>query len=191
MSSGIYGQRASNASTLPLGGHSDEVGNHGSLHDKDAGAAARGKGPPRRVVDVHARPCPGVLRSRPQAQGDAPRSAIRRREPAVRAAASGGQRRHRGPEGRAREVVRRVPRGNGLEALMFVEADLKREVAALGALLGDTRVRFRQGRTPYDSAQDLINVDLEIRDALSRPLSPELQLEVQRLTARLRAIDPR
>jgi len=74
---------------------------------------------------------------------------------------------------------------------MFVEADLKREVAALGALLGDTRVRFRQGRTPYDSAQDLINVDLEIRDALSRPLSPELQLEVQRLTARLRAIDPR
>jgi hypothetical protein len=51
-------------------------------------------------------------------------------------------------------------------------------------------MRFRHRQTPFASSQKLIDVDLEIRNALARPPSPELQLEVQRLTARLRQIDP-
>jgi hypothetical protein len=73
----------------------------------------------------------------------------------------------------------------------FVEADLKSEVASLDQLLGDTRVRFRRGDNGFASSQKLIDLDLEIRNALRRPLSPDLQLEVRRLTARLRALDPR
>lgn len=72
----------------------------------------------------------------------------------------------------------------------FVEADLKNEVASLAGLLGDTRVRFRHRETPFASWQNLIDVDLQIRIALARPPSAELQLEVRRLTARLRALDP-
>lgn len=72
----------------------------------------------------------------------------------------------------------------------FVVADVKRDVALLAQLLGDTRVRFRHRETQFASAQKLIDVDLEIRGALVRPLSAELQLEVRRLTARLRALDP-
>jgi hypothetical protein len=70
------------------------------------------------------------------------------------------------------------------------ETDLQREIASLSELLGDTRMRFRHRQTPFASSQKLIDVDLEIRNALARPPSPELQLEVQRLTARLRQIDP-
>ncbi|MFN2546454.1 MAG: hypothetical protein ABR567_03375 [Myxococcales bacterium] len=73
---------------------------------------------------------------------------------------------------------------------LFVEAELKIELARLGQLLGDTRVRFRHGQTPFASLQKLIDVDLEIRNALNRPLSAELQLEARSLTARLRALDP-
>lgn len=73
----------------------------------------------------------------------------------------------------------------------FVVADLKGEAAALAALLGDTRMRFRHRQTPLLSSEKLIDVDLQIRDALQRPLSADLQLEVRRLTARLRALDPR
>ena len=40
------------------------------------------------------------------------------------------------------------------------------------------------------STQALIDLDLEIRGALARPLSPALQLDVRRLSARLREIDP-
>lgn len=72
----------------------------------------------------------------------------------------------------------------------FVEADLKGEVASLTELLGDTRVRFRHRETQFSSWQKLIDVDLQIRIALARPLSADLQLEVRRLTARLRALDP-
>jgi len=72
----------------------------------------------------------------------------------------------------------------------FVEAELKSEVAALAELLGDTRVRFRHHETQFTSWHKLIDVDLEIRIALGRPLSAELQLEVRRLTARLRTLDP-
>jgi hypothetical protein len=72
----------------------------------------------------------------------------------------------------------------------IVEPDLQREIAALSELLGDTRMRFRHRQTPFAASQKLIDVDLEIRNALARPPSPELQLEVRRLTARLRAIDP-
>jgi hypothetical protein len=72
----------------------------------------------------------------------------------------------------------------------FVEADLKSELAALAGLLGDTRVRFHHRQTPFASSQALIEVDLEIRDALARPLSAALQLDVRRLGARLREIDP-
>ena len=74
--------------------------------------------------------------------------------------------------------------------VLFVEADLKREVAALTALLGDTRVRFHHRLTQAASLQKLIDVDLEIRNALLRPLSAELQVEVRGLMARLRALDP-
>ena len=73
----------------------------------------------------------------------------------------------------------------------FVEADLKREVVMLGELLGDTRVRYRHAQTRIGSAQKLIDPDLEIRTALQRPLSAELQPEIRSLTARLRALDPR
>ena len=72
----------------------------------------------------------------------------------------------------------------------FVEADLKREVAALTALLGDTRVRYHHRQTQWASAQPLMEVDREIRDAVARPLSAELQVEVRSLMARLRALDP-
>lgn len=72
----------------------------------------------------------------------------------------------------------------------FAEAELKHELASLAGLLGDTRVRFRHGQTPFASAQALIEVDLEIRNALVRPLSAALQLDVRRLAARLREIDP-
>lgn len=70
------------------------------------------------------------------------------------------------------------------------EADLKRELLLLDKLLGDTRVRFRHRDTQFASSQKLIDVDLEIRNALARPLSAELQLDVSRLLARLRALDP-
>ena len=73
---------------------------------------------------------------------------------------------------------------------MFVESELKREMASLGNLLGDTRVRYRKGETPFASAEKLIDVDREIRGALSSPLSDELQLEVRSLAARLRVLDP-
>jgi hypothetical protein len=72
----------------------------------------------------------------------------------------------------------------------LIEADLKREVASLDALLGDTRVRFRHRQTPFASSQKLIELDLEIRNALAGPYSAALQLEVRRLTARVRALDP-
>ena len=74
-------------------------------------------------------------------------------------------------------------------AAEFVEADLKREMASLGELLGDLRSRFRYGRPTYAASQKLIDADLDVRNALARPLSAELQLEVGRLMARLRAID--
>ena len=71
----------------------------------------------------------------------------------------------------------------------FVE-DLKREIASLGELLGDARVRFRLHGPPVSLSEKLIDLDLEICDALALPLSAELQLELRRLTARMRAIDP-
>jgi len=70
------------------------------------------------------------------------------------------------------------------------EAELKRELASLDELLGDTRVRFRQGKTQFASLQKLIDVDMDIRNALARPLSAELQLDVRRLIARLHTLDP-
>ena len=72
----------------------------------------------------------------------------------------------------------------------FVEANLTREIGTLRELLGDTRVRFRNRETQSASWQKLIDMDLEIRLALARPLSADLQLDVRRLTARLCALDP-
>jgi hypothetical protein len=72
----------------------------------------------------------------------------------------------------------------------FVEAELRREIASLGELLGDARARYRLRRPPLALSQKLIGLDLEIRNALALPLSDVLQLELRRLTARLRAIDP-
>jgi len=73
----------------------------------------------------------------------------------------------------------------------FIEADAKREAAALGELLGDTRVRFHRRETPPESSEQLMNLDREIRQVLAQPLSTGLQLEIRGLTARLRALDPR
>ena len=72
----------------------------------------------------------------------------------------------------------------------FIETDLKREVASLAEMLGETRVRFRRRQTPYASSEKLVDLDREIRSALARPLTAELELEVRRLTASLRALDP-
>ena len=72
----------------------------------------------------------------------------------------------------------------------FDEADLKREVASLTTLLGDTRMRYHHRQTQWASAQPLMEVDREIREALARPLSAQLQVEVRNLMARLRALDP-
>lgn len=72
----------------------------------------------------------------------------------------------------------------------FVEADLKREISSLTELLGDARVRFRLRRPPFAVSARLVDLDLEICHALALPLSADLQLELCRLTARLRAIDP-
>jgi hypothetical protein len=69
-------------------------------------------------------------------------------------------------------------------------ADLRREMASLSERLGDMRMRYRHRQTPFAATQQLIEVDREIRDALSRPLSSELQVEVRRLAARLIALDP-
>jgi len=77
-----------------------------------------------------------------------------------------------------------------LELTQLHEADLKNDLLLLDRLLGDTRVRYRQRKTKFASSEQLIDVDLEICDALKRPLSPQLQLDVRRLTARLRALDP-
>jgi hypothetical protein len=77
-----------------------------------------------------------------------------------------------------------------LEPTQLHEADLKNDLLLLDRLLGDTRVRYRQRKTKFASSEQLIDVDLEICDALKRPLSPQLQLDVRRLTARLRALDP-
>jgi hypothetical protein len=72
----------------------------------------------------------------------------------------------------------------------LVDADLRRELGLLDELLGDTRARFHRRETPFASSEKLIAIDREIREARARPLSPELQLEVRRLAARLRALDP-
>jgi hypothetical protein len=77
-----------------------------------------------------------------------------------------------------------------LEPAELHESDLKGDLLLLDRLLGDTRVRYRQRKTKFASSQDLIDVDLEIRNALKRPLSPELQLDVRRLMTRLRTLDP-
>ena len=67
------------------------------------------------------------------------------------------------------------------------EAELKREIASLRHLLGETRARYHQRRTPFASSEQLMEVDLEIRNALGAAPS---QAEVRRLTARLRSLDP-
>jgi len=80
--------------------------------------------------------------------------------------------------------------GDRLVSIQSQETDLKGELVLLERLLGDTRVRFRHRQTKFASAQPLIDVDLEIREVLTRPASAELQSDVRRLTARLRKLDP-
>jgi hypothetical protein len=72
----------------------------------------------------------------------------------------------------------------------FVEADLKRDLTSLSELLGDMRLLYRQPRRHFADSQKLIDLDQEIRDALRRTPSAALQVEVQGLMARLRALDP-
>jgi hypothetical protein len=69
-------------------------------------------------------------------------------------------------------------------------SSLTRELATLNELLRDTRMRFHKRQTPIGAAENLMEMDREIRGALAEPQSPELLLEVRRLTARLRALDP-
>jgi hypothetical protein len=71
------------------------------------------------------------------------------------------------------------------------DANPQSELRLLEQLLGDTRVRYRHNRTPFAVAERLTELDGEIRAALARPPSPELELEAHRLIGRLRALDPR
>jgi hypothetical protein len=71
-----------------------------------------------------------------------------------------------------------------------VEAEPKGELQLLKTLLGDARIRFRQRKTRASETQQLIDLDLEIRNELARPPDPQQQLEVRRLIARLRTLDP-
>jgi hypothetical protein len=70
------------------------------------------------------------------------------------------------------------------------EAEPKGELELLKTLLGDARIRFRQRKTPVSVSQQLIDLDLEVRNELARPPDAQQQLEVRRLIARLRALDP-
>lgn len=70
------------------------------------------------------------------------------------------------------------------------ELDLTDDLRILDQLLGDTRSRFHRRLTPFASSEPLIELDREIREARGRPRSPELQAELRRLAARLRALDP-
>ena len=72
----------------------------------------------------------------------------------------------------------------------FVPADLNRDLHLLDELLGDTRSRYHRRLTPFAASEQLIVIDRKIRDARVQAPSPELQLEIRRLTARLRALDP-
>jgi hypothetical protein len=72
----------------------------------------------------------------------------------------------------------------------FDEAALRGEASALATLLGDTRVRYRHRKTPFLASEKLIDLDLQIRDALGLPPSSAAQLEIRRLSARLHALDP-
>ena len=87
-------------------------------------------------------------------------------------------------------VAHRQMKGAKIMTAEFIEEDLKREIASLGQLLGEARVRFRLRPQPFALSQKLIDLDVEIRNALALPLSAKLQLDLRRLTARLRAIDP-
>jgi hypothetical protein len=73
----------------------------------------------------------------------------------------------------------------------MAEPNLESDLRDLVELLGETRARFHRRQTPFASSEELIALDREIRDARARPPSPELQIDVRRLTARLRALDPR
>jgi hypothetical protein len=72
----------------------------------------------------------------------------------------------------------------------FVAADLNRDLHLLDELLGDTRSRYHRRLTPFAVSEQLIALDREIRDVRVQPPSPGLQLEIRKLTARLRALDP-
>jgi len=95
-----------------------------------------------------------------------------------------------GPGGMEAVIIAGARSGDHLVSIQSQETDLKGELVLLERLLGDTRVRFRHRQTKFASAQPLIDVDLEIREVLTRPASAELQGEVRRLTARLRKLDP-
>lgn len=75
-------------------------------------------------------------------------------------------------------------------AAEFDEAVLRSESASLATLLGDTRVRYRHRKTPFVSSEKLIELDLQIRDALVLAPSAAAQVEIRRLSARLSALDP-
>jgi len=72
----------------------------------------------------------------------------------------------------------------------FDEAVLRSEASSLETLLGDTRVRYRHRKTPFLASEKLIELDLQIRDALVLAPSAAAQVEIRRLSARLQALDP-
>src|SRR5207245_10096547 len=83
---------------------------------------------------------------------------------------------------------RRPQPGDGMDD--FVPADLNLDLHQLDELLGATRSRYHRRLTPFAASEQLIVIDREIREARVQPPSPELQLEIRKLTARLRALDP-
>jgi hypothetical protein len=70
------------------------------------------------------------------------------------------------------------------------DASLRIQLRLLDQLLGETRARYHQRRTPLASAERLMDLDREIRAALAQAESPELAIEAGRLIDRLRALDP-
>jgi hypothetical protein len=70
------------------------------------------------------------------------------------------------------------------------DANLQIQLRLLDQLLGETRARYHQRRTPFAAAERLIDLDREIRAALAQAASPELAIEAGRLIERLRALDP-
>ena len=72
----------------------------------------------------------------------------------------------------------------------FIETELQGEVASLAELLGETASAFATGRRRSSPGTTSSTSICRSASRSPCPLSAELQLEVRRLTASLRALDP-